>query len=43
MKGVMISIIVIGSIAAILDHVVLEKIKRKLLHYRYVSGSGGNE
>jgi NitT/TauT family transport system permease protein len=43
MKGVMISIIVIGGIAALLDHVVLERIKRKLLHYRYVSGSGGKE
>jgi len=38
MKSVMMSIMVIGGIAAILDHVVLERIKRKLLHWRYVSG-----
>ncbi|WP_409344127.1 ABC transporter permease [Paenibacillus sp. MBLB4367] len=38
MKGVLVSIIIIGSIAAFIDLVLLERLKRKLLHYRYVSG-----
>jgi NitT/TauT family transport system permease protein len=38
MKGVLISIIVIGCIATVIDHVVLERIKRRLLRWRYVSG-----
>lgn len=38
MGGVMLSIMVIGAIAAVLDHFVLERLKRKLLHYRYVMG-----
>jgi len=40
MKGVMMGILVIGTIAIILDLVVLEWIKRKVLKYRYVSGGG---
>ena len=36
MEGVIASIVVIGSIAIILDYVVLEQIKRRLLKYRYV-------
>ncbi|WP_202916161.1 ABC transporter permease [Paenibacillus mesophilus] len=38
MGGVMLSIMVIGTIAAVLDHFVLEKLKRRLLRYRYVMG-----
>lgn len=38
MQGVLISIIVIGTIAAVIDLVLLEKLKRKLLHWRYLSG-----
>lgn len=38
MQGVLISIIVIGTIAALIDLVLLERLKRKLLHWRYVSG-----
>lgn len=38
MGGVLMNIVVIGTIAGILDHVVLEKIKRKLLNWRYVTG-----
>ncbi|MFK7696970.1 ABC transporter permease [Paenibacillus sp. HJGM_3] len=41
MEGVLLSIMCIGAIAAILDHLVLERLKRKLLHWRYVQG--GNE
>jgi len=38
MDGVLISIIIIGSIAAFIDLVLLERLKRKLLHYRYLQG-----
>jgi NitT/TauT family transport system permease protein len=38
MEGVLMSIMCIGAIAAILDYLVLERLKRKLLHWRYVSG-----
>lgn len=38
MEGVLISIIVIGAIAAFIDLVLLERLKRKLLHWRYVQG-----
>ncbi len=38
MEGVLLSIMCIGAIAAFLDYFVLERLKRKLLHYRYVSG-----
>ncbi|GIP40003.1 ABC transporter permease [Paenibacillus sp. J31TS4] len=38
MQGVLLSIIVIGTIAAVIDLVLLEKLKRRLLHWRYVSG-----
>lgn len=38
MEGVLISIIVIGSIAAFIDLVLLERLKRRLLHWRYVQG-----
>ena len=38
MAQVLASIMTIGGIALILDHIVLEKIKHKLLHWRYVSG-----
>lgn len=38
MGGVLLSILFIGTIAAILDHLVLEKLKRRLLRYRYVMG-----
>ncbi|CAM3414747.1 ABC transporter permease [Marinicrinis lubricantis] len=40
MQGVVMYIIVIGTIATILDHVVLEQLKRKLLKWRYISGGG---
>jgi NitT/TauT family transport system permease protein len=38
MAQVLAGIMTIGGIALILDHIVLERIKRKLLHWRYVSG-----
>jgi NitT/TauT family transport system permease protein len=38
MKGVIMYIVVIGIIATILDHVVLEQMKRRLLRWRYVNG-----
>jgi NitT/TauT family transport system permease protein len=38
MEGVLMSIMCIGIIAAFLDYMVLERLKRKLLHWRYVSG-----
>lgn len=38
MEGVLLSIMVIGAIAAFLDHFVLERLKRSLLRWRYVSG-----
>ncbi|WNQ10470.1 ABC transporter permease subunit [Paenibacillus aurantius] len=41
MQGVLISIIVIGTIAALIDLVLLERLKRRLLHWRYVSGGSG--
>lgn len=40
MRTVLAGIVVIGSIAAFLDHVVLEQMKRRLLRYRYVAGGG---
>ena len=38
MKGVLISIIVMGEYRCLSDDVVLERIKRRLLHWRYVTG-----
>lgn len=38
MKGVLINIIVIGTIASLIDHVGLEQLKRRLLAWRYVKG-----
>jgi NitT/TauT family transport system permease protein len=38
MTGVIMDIIVIGAIATVLDHFVLEQLKRKLLHWRYIKG-----
>lgn len=38
MEGVLLSIVMIGTIAVILDYVVLEQLKRRLLKYRYVMG-----
>ncbi|WP_408007407.1 ABC transporter permease [Pseudalkalibacillus sp. A8] len=38
MEGVLASIVTIGTIAIILDHVVLNGIKRKLLKWRYAGG-----
>ncbi|WP_257348225.1 ABC transporter permease [Pseudalkalibacillus decolorationis] len=38
MEGVLASIVTIGTIAIILDHVVLNGIKRKLLKWRYTGG-----
>ncbi|HZG56084.1 ABC transporter permease [Paenibacillus sp.] len=38
MEGVIMYIIVIGVIATILDQVLLEKLKRKLLRWRYAGG-----
>jgi NitT/TauT family transport system permease protein len=38
MEGVLASIVTIGTIAIILDHVVLNYMKRKLLKWRYVGG-----
>ncbi|MBD2864525.1 MULTISPECIES: ABC transporter permease [Paenibacillus] len=38
MSGVLMSIVAIGTIAAVLDHLVLEKLKRRLLRYRYMTG-----
>lgn len=38
MGGVLMNIVVIGAIAAILDHVALELIKRRLLKWRYAAG-----
>ncbi|HLO02495.1 MAG TPA: ABC transporter permease [Symbiobacteriaceae bacterium] len=40
MKGVLALILVIGAISAILDHFVLEQLKRRLLRYRFVTGEG---
>ncbi|HUC93763.1 MAG TPA: ABC transporter permease [Paenibacillus sp.] len=40
MEGVLMSILVIGTIAAILDLVLLEWLKRRLLRYRYVKTGG---
>jgi NitT/TauT family transport system permease protein len=37
MSGVIMYIIIIGTIATILDHVVLEQLKRRLLRFRYVA------
>lgn len=39
-EGVLMSIIVIGTIAALLDLVLLEGLKRRLLRYRYVQPEG---
>ncbi|HEX7056684.1 MAG TPA: ABC transporter permease [Bacilli bacterium] len=38
MPQVLASIVIIGGIAMLLDHIVLEKIKRKILHWRYIGG-----
>lgn len=38
MSGVLMNIVVIGTIAALLDNAVLEQSKRRLLHWRYVTG-----
>lgn len=40
MEGVIMYIIVIGAFATFLDHFVLEGLKRKLLHWRYIHGGG---
>ncbi len=40
MEGVIMYIIVIGGIATFLDHFVLEGLKRRLLHWRYIHGGG---
>ncbi|MBO2944668.1 ABC transporter permease [Paenibacillus sp. F411] len=40
MEGVLMSIIIIGSIAAVLDLVLLEGLKKRLLRYRYVKPGG---
>lgn len=40
MRGVIMYIVVIGIIASLLDQVVLEQLKRKLLHWRYINGGG---
>ncbi|MDQ1912822.1 ABC transporter permease [Paenibacillus sp. GD4] len=40
MEGVLMSILVIGTIAALLDLVLLEWLKRRLLRYRYVKTGG---
>jgi NitT/TauT family transport system permease protein len=38
MEAVIMFIVIIGTIATILDHFVLEQIKRKLLRWRYIGG-----
>lgn len=38
MEGVIASMVIIGAIAIILDYVVLEQLKRRLLKWRYVGG-----
>lgn len=38
MKDVLASIVIIGTLAAIMDHFVLEQLKRRLLRWRYVGG-----
>jgi NitT/TauT family transport system permease protein len=38
MEGVMASIVVIGGLAAMIDHFLLERLKRRLLRWRYVTG-----
>ncbi len=38
MKGVLIGILFIGGIAVLVDHLVLEQIKRRLLHWRSTDG-----
>lgn len=38
MEGVLASIVTIGAIAILLDYVVLEQVKRRLLKWRYVGG-----
>ncbi len=39
MEGVIMHIVIIGFIAVLLDHVVLERLKRRLLRWRYVGQS----
>ena len=41
MSGVIMYILVIGIIASVLDQVVLEQLKRRLLHWRYVNEGEG--
>lgn len=38
MPQVLASIVTIGALAMLLDHVLLEQIKRKVLHWRYING-----
>jgi NitT/TauT family transport system permease protein len=40
MTDVIMYIMIIGTIATFLDHFVLEQLKRRLLHWRYVGGEG---
>lgn len=40
MEGVLASIVVIGGLAAFVDHVILEQVKRRLLRWRFVPGGG---
>ncbi|GBF10895.1 ABC transporter permease [Tepidibacillus sp. HK-1] len=42
MEGVLLNIVVIGGIALILDHLVLEQLKRKFLRWRDLTGAGGS-
>lgn len=41
-QGLFLFIIVIGAIALVLDQVVLEQLKRRLLRWRYISGEENN-
>ncbi|QTH41400.1 ABC transporter permease [Cohnella sp. LGH] len=42
MSGVILYIIVIGVIATLLDQILMEQVKRRLLRWRYIAGGEGN-
>lgn len=42
MAGVLVGIVIIGAIAAFIDHVILEQFKRRVLRYRTAAAEGGD-
>lgn len=42
MHGVLMNILIIGALASFLDLVILERVKKRLLHWRYVTGGVGD-